>query len=150
MFLNIWSSTFQLPPPCDKSLSECSILLLFLLIFLFQANTILSSSVVSFIIAIEYTQEVLSDNYVVAGPAGATLASRLARSAAHPSVLLIEAGGPNSAKSITISAERWLHRFNPDQNWGYKTVPQENLDGLVVGYDRGKGIGGSSSINFCK
>ena len=29
-------------------------------------------------------------------------------------------------------------------------MPQEDLDGLVVAYDRGKGIGGSSSINFCK
>lgn len=86
----------------------------------------------------------------LAGPAGATLASRLARSAAHPLVLLVEAGGPNNAKSITIDAERWLTRMNPDQNWGYETVPQDHLDGLVVGYDRGKGIGGSSSINYCK
>ena len=86
----------------------------------------------------------------LAGPAGATLASRLARSAAHPSILLVEAGGLNDSKSITVDAERWLHRFNPDQNWGYKTVPQENLDGLIVEYDRGKGIGGSTSINFCK
>ena len=35
------------------------------------------------------------------------------------------------------------------QNWGYQTVPQKHLDGLVMGYDRGKGLGGSSSINFC-
>ena len=86
----------------------------------------------------------------LAGPAGASLASRLSRSAAHPSILLIEAGGPNDSKSITIDAERWLHRFNPDQNWGYKTVPQEHLNGSVVSYDRGKGLGGSTSINFCK
>lgn len=86
----------------------------------------------------------------LAGPAGATLASRLARSAAHPSILLIEAGGPNDSRSITIVAERWLHRFNPDQNWSYQTVPQEHLGGLVMPYDRGKGIGGSSSINFGK
>ena len=93
--------------------------------------------------------KVPNNNYS-AGPAGATVASRLARSAAHPSILLVEAGGRNDAKSITIDAERWLHRFNPDQNWGYKTVPQENLDGLEVEYDSGKGIGGGTSINFCK
>lgn len=85
---------------------------------------------------------------VGAGPAGTTLASRLARSAAHPSILLIEAGGLNDSKSVTIDAERWLHRFNPDQNWGYQSVPQDHLDGSVVALDCGKGIGGSSSINF--
>ena len=88
-------------------------------------------------------------NHHPAGPAGATLASRLARSAAHPSILLVEAGGLNDSKAITINAERWLHRFNPDQNWGYQSVPQEHLDGSVLPYDRGKGIGGSSSINYC-
>ena len=89
-------------------------------------------------------------NHPLAGPAGATLASHLARSAAHPSILLVEAGGANDSKSMTIDAERWLHRFSPDHNWGYRSVPQEHLDGSVLAYDRGKGIGGSSSINFCR
>ena len=29
-------------------------------------------------------------------------------------------------------------------------MPQEHLDGSLVSYDRGKGLGGSTSINFCK
>ena len=104
----------------------------------------------SFPIALASKAENAECRLLVAGPAGTTLASRLARSAAHPSILLVEAGGPNDSKSARIDAERWLHRFNADQNWGYQSVPQEHLDGLVVELDRGKGIGGSSSINFCK
>ncbi len=82
------------------------------------------------------------------GPAGCLVASRLARAPQHPSVLLIEAGGPSSLKSARADAERWVHRMNPSLNWGYQTIPQKHLDGKVVLFDRGKGLGGSSSINF--
>ena len=85
---------------------------------------------------------------VGAGPAGCLAATRLARTPKHPSVLLIEAGGPNDLKSSRVDAERWLHRMNPSLNWGYQTVPQDNLSGIPIPYDRGKGLGGSSSINF--
>jgi choline dehydrogenase-like flavoprotein len=37
---------------------------------------------------------------------------------------------------------------NPNMNWGYKTTRQDNLKGRQIGYDRGKGLGGSSAINF--
>ena len=40
--------------------------------------------------------------------------------------------------------------MQPNQSWGYKTVPQEHLNGSALSYDRGKGLGGTSSINFCK
>jgi choline dehydrogenase-like flavoprotein len=43
---------------------------------------------------------------------------------------------------------RWINIFNPQQNWGYQTVPQEHLNGVVMAYQRGKGLGGSSSVNF--
>lgn len=33
-------------------------------------------------------------------------------------------------------------------NWGYKTTPQEHCQGREVDYSRGKGLGGSSAINF--
>lgn len=33
-------------------------------------------------------------------------------------------------------------------NWGYKTVPQEFADNRELDYSRGKGLGGSSAINF--
>ena len=85
---------------------------------------------------------------VGAGTAGALLASRLARSKKQPSVLLVEAGGKNDSKAVRADAERWLHRMVPGMNWGYNTIPLEGLDGRVISYDRGKGLGGSSAINF--
>lgn len=33
-------------------------------------------------------------------------------------------------------------------NWGYKTVPQNHLKGQQIDYSRGKGLGGSTAINF--
>lgn len=33
-------------------------------------------------------------------------------------------------------------------NWGYKTTPQPHCADRVVDYSRGKGLGGSSAINF--
>lgn len=38
--------------------------------------------------------------------------------------------------------------MNKDMNWGYKTTPQENADNRECDYSRGKGLGGSSAINF--
>ena len=37
---------------------------------------------------------------------------------------------------------------HPALNWGYKTVPQQNLAGRQIDYSRGRGVGGSSLINF--
>lgn len=85
---------------------------------------------------------------VGAGAAGAVLASRLARSKRNPSVLLVEAGGENASKDFKADAERWVHRMNPPYNWGYKTTPIKGFDGKVIDYDRGKGLGGSTAINF--
>ncbi|OCL13577.1 GMC oxidoreductase [Glonium stellatum] len=85
---------------------------------------------------------------VGSGPAGACLASRLASSKRLPSVLLLEAGGVNSNKNIRLLADRYDTFGLQDLNWGYKTVPQKNLNGRQVDYSRGKGLGGSSAINF--
>jgi choline dehydrogenase-like flavoprotein len=64
-------------------------------------------------------------------------------------VLLLEAGGSNSDANTRIIFDRYTTFFtSPEYNWGYKTVPQPELNGRDLGYDRGKGLGGSSSINF--
>lgn len=34
-------------------------------------------------------------------------------------------------------------------NWHYKTAPQTHLAGQEIDYSRGKGLGGSTAINFC-
>jgi choline dehydrogenase-like flavoprotein len=77
------------------------------------------------------------------------VATRLAESAKQPKVLLLDAGGRNAEKSLRVDGERWLTLVaNPNMNWGYKTTCQDNLKGRQIGYDRGKGLGGSSAINF--
>ncbi|KAF4630105.1 hypothetical protein G7Y89_g8033 [Cudoniella acicularis] len=83
------------------------------------------------------------------GPSGCVVASRLAHTARKPSVLLLEAGGPNKNAEYLIPAERFSLAFSqPSLNWGYKTAPQSHLKGQQIDYSRGKGLGGSTAINF--
>ena len=65
-------------------------------------------------------------------------------------MLLIDAGGKNADPSHQSYGERhWTFAVAPGYNWGYKTVAQENLGGREIDYSRGKGLGGSTSVNFC-
>ncbi|KAF5007732.1 hypothetical protein FDECE_5980 [Fusarium decemcellulare] len=82
------------------------------------------------------------------GPAGSAVAAGLARSAKKPSVLLLEAGGANEDRNLRVDGQRWITFMNKDMNWGYKTSPQEHCDNRELDYSRGKGLGGSSAINF--
>ncbi|KAI1776198.1 GMC oxidoreductase [Hypoxylon cercidicola] len=85
---------------------------------------------------------------VGSGPAGSSIASSLARSAAKPQVLLVEAGGPNDDRNMRVDGQRWTTFQNTAMNWGYKTAPQEHCAGRELDYSRGRGLGGSSAINF--
>jgi choline dehydrogenase-like flavoprotein len=85
---------------------------------------------------------------VGAGPGGCSVAWRLANSKLSPSVLLIEAGGENENLEWRVSGERWTSRFNPELNYNYKTVPQKFAGDREFEYDRGRGLGGSTTINF--
>lgn len=87
---------------------------------------------------------------VGAGPAGARLATRLAKSAAKPQVLLVEAGGnDNEDPDGTMIFNRYQTAGTfPNLNWGYKSEPQANLAGRHIDYHRGKCLGGSSSLNY--
>ena len=82
------------------------------------------------------------------GPAGCALASRLARSARRPRVLLLEAGPRNDDPSLRVDGQRWQTFMNGDLNWGYKTTPQKHCNDRQIDYSRGKVLGGSSAINF--
>ena len=42
---------------------------------------------------------------------------------------------------------RWRANWGSDADWLYRTVPQANLDGRVIDWNRGKVLGGSSTIN---
>ncbi len=84
----------------------------------------------------------------LAGPAGCALAYGLAQSPKAPKILLLEAGGENSNPNLRVFGQRWLTMLNPEMNLGYKTTPQPECDNREMEYARGKGLGGSSAINF--
>ncbi|KAI0872552.1 hypothetical protein GGS24DRAFT_518476 [Hypoxylon argillaceum] len=82
------------------------------------------------------------------GPAGCAVAAGLARSPKKPSVLLLEAGSDNADHGLRVHGQRFTTFMNQELNWGYKTSPQAECGGRVLDYSRGKGLGGSSAINF--
>ncbi|KAK6075155.1 GMC oxidoreductase [Seiridium cupressi] len=85
---------------------------------------------------------------VGSGPAGGAVAAGLATSGKKPSVLLLKAGGSNDDHSLRVDGQRWQTLLRQGLNWGYKTVPQEHCANREIDYSRGKGLGGSSAINF--
>lgn len=98
--------------------------------------------------------------YGVAGTSGGYLAHRLATSAYSPSVLLLETG-PNTIGNASKSkpAENPnLFSLIPGNfaenlaqqrtNYMYTTTPQKDLDGRVLVYHRGRGLGGTSMLNY--
>ncbi|MEL6661477.1 MAG: choline dehydrogenase [Pseudomonadota bacterium] len=88
-------------------------------------------------------------DYVIigAGSAGCVLANRLS---ADPSVsvCLIEAGKKDTALTVRMpAAVGQLIRDENDYNWGFNTAPQKHLNERELWWPRGRGWGGSSSIN---
>ena len=87
-------------------------------------------------------------DYVIvgAGSAGCVLANRLSEDAGAR-VLLLEAGGRDTHPFIHIPLGMGkLHEWGLF-DWGYHTEPEPNLNGRKIGAERGKVLGGSSSIN---
>ncbi|MCV6593514.1 MAG: FAD-dependent oxidoreductase [Silicimonas sp.] len=87
-------------------------------------------------------------DYVIlgAGSAGCALAHRLAEDGRYK-VALLEAGGPDSYPWIHIPVGYFKTMGNPRTDWGYETEPDPGLNGRRLKWPRGKGLGGSSSIN---
>jgi choline dehydrogenase len=86
-------------------------------------------------------------DYVIvgAGSAGCVLANRLSE---DPSVrvLLIEAGGRDRHPNIRIPAA-FAKQFKTKLDWDLATEPEPSCDGRSLYIPRGKGLGGSSSMN---
>ena len=88
-------------------------------------------------------------DYIVvgAGSAGCIVARRLADSAGAR-VLLLEAGPTDDHWTVRMPGGLRAHyKPNSRYNWHLSTVPQVHLDGRALYQPRGKGLGGSSSIN---
>ena len=89
----------------------------------------------------------LSYDYVIvgAGSAGCVLANRLSEDPAVR-VLLIEAGGPDTAREIQMPLA-FSKLFKTEADWDYTTEPVPLLGGRRLYWPRGKVLGGCSSIN---
>ncbi|MCI4646058.1 MAG: choline dehydrogenase [Hyphomonadaceae bacterium] len=88
-------------------------------------------------------------DYVIvgAGSAGCVLANRLSADAGV-SVCLIEAGKKDTALQVRMpAAVGMLIKDENDHNWGFHTAPQAHMEGRKLWWPRGRGWGGSSSIN---
>jgi len=81
-----------------------------------------------------------------AGSAGCAVAGRLSEDGRH-SVLLLEAGGPDSYPWIHIPLGYHKTYVNPKVNWMFDSEPEPELNGRVLYQPRGKVLGGTSSIN---
>jgi choline dehydrogenase len=87
-------------------------------------------------------------DYVVvgAGSAGCVLANRLSADGRHR-VALLEAGPRDRSIWIHLPIGYGKTMFHPVYNWGFYTDPEPAMNGRRVYWPRGRGLGGSSSIN---
>ncbi len=88
-------------------------------------------------------------DYIIvgAGSAGCVLANRLTEDP-NVTVAVLEAGGKNESLLVKMPAGVGnLIAAKGVSNWGFETTPQQFMDGRRLYQPRGRGWGGSSSIN---
>jgi choline dehydrogenase len=87
-------------------------------------------------------------DYIIvgAGSAGCVLANRLTADGRY-SVLLLEAGPPDTYPWIHVPIGYAKTMFDARFNWCFYTEPDPGMNGRKIYWPRGKTLGGSSSIN---
>ena len=87
-------------------------------------------------------------DYIIVGggSAGCVLAARLSQDQ-QVRVALIEAGPPDKNPAIHMPAGYGMLTSRTPLNWRFETTPQPGLNGRCGYQPRGRGLGGSSSIN---
>ena len=83
---------------------------------------------------------------VGAGSAGCVLADRLSADGQNR-VLVIEFGGSDRSVFIQMPSALSIPMNTRTYNWQYESEPEPHLNGRRIHAPRGKGLGGSSSIN---
>ncbi|KAJ7590078.1 GMC oxidoreductase [Mycena floridula] len=96
----------------------------------------------------EATNKIFDYVLVGGGTAGLTLAARLTEDPAT-TVLVLEAGESHLGDPLVdIPGASFSQLGNPKYDWAFKTAPQESINNREIMWNRGKGLGGSSKINF--
>ena len=87
-------------------------------------------------------------DYVIVGggSAGCVLANRLTEDG-ESTVLLLEAGPPDTNPWIHVPIGYGKTMFHPVLNWGFNSEPEPHLNGRRMYTPRGRTLGGSSAIN---
>ena len=87
-------------------------------------------------------------DYIIvgAGSAGCVLANRLSKNPQNR-VLLLEAGREDKSITLKMPGAVLLNLKSTKHNWAFKGEPEPELAGRQLQHDRGKTLGGSSSIN---
>ena len=87
-------------------------------------------------------------DYIIvgAGSAGCVLANRLSKNIKNR-VLLLEAGREDKSITLKMPAAVLSNLKSTKYNWAFKGEPEPELNGRQLQHDRGKALGGSSTIN---
>jgi choline dehydrogenase len=90
-----------------------------------------------------------SDYIIIgAGSAGSIVASKLAAHDSGVSILLLEAGGGADNPQMWVPSD-WFEVLQkyPEIGWGYKSIPQQNLNNRIIHLAQAKVLGGCALHN---